>query len=315
MRTTTPYRHIKVEPITGHIGAEISGVDMSGPIAPETFAEIKRAWLENLVVFFRDQNITPASIEALGSRFGQLSITSYTNPVPGFKFAHTLVRAADVPKGENNFGDMWHMDQTVRPIPTMGFLLYSVDCPPYGGDTGFANLYAAYDRLSDGMKEQCEKLVAVHSPSGIYGADGQGGDGKRRFLLAGTDKTYVKITPEEIRAYVAKETEHPLVRVHPETKRKLIMITGYVTRFRGMTVAESRPLIDFLIQHVTHHDYTCRFRWRKGSLALIDNRCMQHIAYQDYAGFRREMLRAEFVGTEPPYGPAKPLTRENSVTA
>jgi taurine dioxygenase len=210
-----------------------------------------------------------------------------------------------VPVGERNFGDMWHMDQTVRPMPTTGFMLYSLLCPRFGGDTGFASMYAAYDSLSEGMKTLCDSLVVVHSPSGVYGSDGSGANGKRPFMLPGADKAYT-ITPDQVVSYMRQETEHPLVRVHPETGRKLLMITGYCTRFRGMTEPESRPLLDYLVRHVVNETFTCRFRWRQGSLAIIDNRCLQHIAYQDYAGQRREMLRVEFAAAEAPYGPAKP---------
>ncbi len=292
-------------PVTGALGAEIEGVDLSAPLDATAFAEIRRAWQENAVLFFRDQKVTPEGIEALGRRFGELTITSYTNPVPGFKFAHSLVRAAEVAAGERNFGDSWHIDQTVREIPNAGFLLYAVDCPPYGGDTGFASLYAAYDALSPGMKELCRSLVAVHSPAGLFGRDGTGGPGKKPFMLAGADKVY-NMTPEKMRAYMGQETEHPLVCEHPETGRLHLYLTGYVTRFRDMTEEESRPLIDYLTAHVARPEFTYRFRWRNGSLALIDNRCLQHIAYQDYAGFRREMLRVELADKVAPFGPAMP---------
>ncbi|HXC39996.1 MAG TPA: TauD/TfdA family dioxygenase [Burkholderiales bacterium] len=304
MRKGGPYSRIKVEPTSGHLGAEVTGVDLSKPLDAATLAEIKAAWYDNLVLFFRDQKITPPIIESLAHHFGKPTITSYTNPVPGFKFAHALVREASAPMGAKNFGDMWHMDQTVRPIPTGAFLLYSVDCPPYGGDTGFASMYAAYEGLSEGMQKLCETLVAVHSPSGLYG-DGKGTGGKRPFRLEGTDKAYT-ISDEQISTYLRQETEHPLVAVHPVTGRKLLMITGYVIRFRGMTEMESQPIIDYLMRHANKPDYTTRLRWRQGTLALLDNRCLQHIAYQDYTGHRREMLRCECMADEAPFGPAKP---------
>jgi len=306
LRTDQPYRRIRVEPTTGYLGAEVFGVDLSKPLDDETFAEVKRAWLENLVIAFRDQAITPPIIESFGARFGKLTITAYANSVPGYQFAHSLVRAADVPRGERNFGDSWHMDQTVRPIPNAGFLLCSVDCPPFGGDTGFASLYTGYEMLSEGMKALCESLVVIHSPSGLFGKDGMGGIGKKPFMLAGAEETYSGMTPEKVREYMAQETEQPLIAIHPETGRKLIMITGYCTRFRGMTEEESQPLLEYLTRHVSRPEYTWRLRWRRGTLALIDNRCLQHIAYQDYAGFRREMLRAEFEADEPPFGPMIP---------
>jgi taurine dioxygenase len=298
------FRRIRVRPVTGALGAEVEGVDLSNP-HEEEFAEVHRAWLQCQVLFFRNQVIDAASIESLGSRFGPLTVTTYTNTVPGYRFAHSLVREAGIGKGERNFGDSWHIDQTVRRVPNAGFILYAVNSPPYGGDTGFSSLYAAYDGLSTGMQALCESLVAVHSPSGLFGPDGQGGPGKKPFMLAGADKVY-RMTPDAMRDYMRLEMQHPLICVHPESGRKLIYITGYVTRFVGMTEEESRPLLDYLTAHVVRPEFTCRFRWRERSAAIIDNRCLQHIAYQDYSGFRREMLRVEFTDNVEPFGPAKP---------
>lgn len=306
MSDLSSYRTIQVMPVTGHLGADVEGIDVSKPIADEQMAELKRAWHAHSVLFLRNQKLTPETIEALGSRFGPLTVTSYANTVKGFRFAHSLVRAAEVPKGERNFGDSWHIDQSVRPIPNAGFALYAVDVPPYGGDTGFLSLYAAYEALSSGMRALCDSLVAVHSPSGLFGRDGTGGPGKKPFMLAGAEKVYT-MTHEKMLEYMRQETEHPLVCTHPETGRKHLYITGYCTRFRGMSEEESQPLLQYLTAHVARPEFTCRLRWQNGTLAIIDNRCLQHIAYQDYAGFRREMLRVEWADTQPPCGPAKPL--------
>jgi taurine dioxygenase len=305
-RNVSGYRKIVVKPVTGYVGSEIEGIDLSKPLDDETYAELRRAWIEAGVLFFRNQSMTPDTMEALGARFGTLTITSYANSVLGYKFAHTIARSAEAKQGERNFGDSWHMDQTVREIPNAGFALYAKTVPEYGGDTGFSSLYAAYDLLSPGMKKLCESLIAVHSPAGLFGRDGMSGPGKKPFLLRGADTTYAGMTPEKVREYMAQETLHPLVCEHPESGRKHICITGYVTRFDGMDEEESQPIIEYLTRHVVRPEITCRQRWYPGSLAIIDNRCLQHIAYQDYAGHGREMLRIEWEGDVRPFGPAMP---------
>jgi taurine dioxygenase len=299
MQQVGTYQRLVVKPISGALGAEVEGVDL-GQLDELAFTEIKRAFADHLVLFFRDQRLTQQQFESFGARFGQLSITYYVEPIEGSKYLQRLVRAADAKWGERNFGDNWHADQTVRERPNAIFALYSIDCPPYGGDTLFNNLYLAYETLSPGMRALCDRLTVMHSSRGLYGADGRGGPGAKKAMPV--DK--FNITPEQMRAQLAAETEHPLVVRHPVTKRKLLFVTGpYCVRFKDMTEEESMPLINFLHQHAVRPEFTCRFHWSKGAVALMDNRCVQHFAVQDYAGFRREMLRWEVEG-EKPVGPA-----------
>lgn len=299
MQQVGKYERLIVKPMGGALGAEVSGVDL-GNLDAVTFAEISRAFADHLVLFFRDQQLTERQFEDFGSRFGQLSITYYVDPVPGSKFVHRLVRAADAKWSDRNFGDNWHIDQSIRERPNSIFALYSLDVPPYGGDTMFTNLYLAYEKLSPGMRALCDTLTVMHSSRGLYGADGQGGHGVRKPMPV--DK--FNITPEQMRAQLAAETEHPLVVRHPVTQRKLLYVTGpYCVRFKDMTEEESMPLIAFLHQHAVRPEFTCRFRWSSGAVALMDNRCSQHFAVQDYSGFRREMLRLEVEGARPS-GPA-----------
>jgi taurine dioxygenase len=294
------YRRIQVRPIAGALGAEIEGVDLSRPLDDATFGEIHRAWLAYHAIFFRGQRLSAQQMEAFAKRFGGLTITPHVDPIEGTGYVHRMVRHAEAAPGSRNYGDRWHMDQVVKPQPIAGIFLYSLDSPEYGGDTLFANLHLAYDTLSEGMQRLCEDLVVLHSPSGAFSS-------KALTSQKGTDNI-VKLTPEELEAYLKRETPHPLVRVHPETGRKLLYISGdFAVRFKDMTPEESRPLLDYLNRHAARPEFTVRFRWSTGTLGLIDNRCCQHYAINDYFGQRREMLRIELDDPQAPYGPASPV--------
>jgi taurine dioxygenase len=302
MNINRAFRTIRVSPTSGALGAEITGADLSRPLAPDMLDEIKAAFEDHLVLFFRDQHLSLPAFEAFAAQFGPLERTDYGNPlVDGAAFADRIVRAAEVEPGERNFGDFWHIDQTIRACPNQAFALYAVDCPPYGGDTMFANMYLAYEALSPGMRAMCDQLIVMHSQSGVYGKDGLGGPGDRKAL---PDVKRVNLAPGEIRRRLATEIEHPLVIRHPRTGRRSLYHSGaYCVRFKDMTEEESRPLLDYLDQHAKRLEFTTRFRWSPGSLALISNTHLRHYAVQDYAGFRRELLRVEIAGPAPE-GPA-----------
>lgn len=298
------FRHISVSPLGGTIGAEVGGVDLNAGVEPDVFAEIRHALNQHHVVFFRDQKLDACSLAAFAERFAPLSIVSYTRPVAEHPKVTRFRRDPGISSAVRNIGDRWHSDQASRERPNMGFALYCLEAPPYGGDTLFASLCAAYDGLSAGMQQLCSTLIGIHSASGVFGADGQGGGGKKPLVHKGAESLY-KID-DELAETLRKETEHPLVRIHPESGRRILYVTGdYLIRFKGMTDLESAPLIGELNRHAVRPEYTCRFRWRAGSLALLDNRCTQHYAINDYAGFAREMLRTEMEG-ERPFGPAMP---------
>jgi taurine dioxygenase len=166
-------------------------------------------------------------------------------------------------------------------------VLYGVDTPPYGGDTLFANQYLAYETLSDGMKRMLEKMTAVHSDITVAGP--QAARNQYRTTKVREDA--------EWREHVA---EHPVVRTHPETGRKGLFINrSYTQRFSGMTVEESKPLLEFLWSHATRPEFTCRFRWENGSVTVWDNRCVMHIAVNDVWEFPRVMHRVQMCGDRP----------------
>ena len=295
------YQRISVNPLTGTIGAEIEGVDLSQPLDDATVKEIKAAFHDHIVIFFRNQALTAPQLASVGELFGPLCLGPYSHPGPDHPMVTNLLREADVPSSQPNVGDNWHADQTPRECPSLGFALYCKEAPDYGGDTLFANLYLAYEALSPAMQKLCDTLTVMHSASGKFGNDGAGKDGGFKSLMGDNLKI-----DDAVRRSFAAETEHPLVSVHPETGRKSLYIAGaYAIRFAGMTREESRPLLDQLMRHAIRPEFTCRFRWRAGSVAVLDNRCALHYAVNDYSGFRRVMLRAEIAGDKP-YGPAMP---------
>jgi taurine dioxygenase len=278
------YRRIAVAPIAGALGAEISGVDIGKPIDDATFAEIRRAWNENLVIFFRGQTLDDDALVAFGRRFAPLF--RHPNLLTEGPYPD-IVRIRRMPGDKRIVGEDWHADTTCMTEPPSGAVLYGVDTPPYGGDTLFANQYLAYETLSDGMKRMLEKMTAVHSDITVAGP--QAARNQYRTTKVREDA--------EWREHVA---EHPVVRTHPETGRKGLFINrSYTQRFSGMTAEESRPLLEFLWSHATRPELTCRFRWENGSVTVWDNRCVMHIAVNDVWEFPRVMHRVQMCGERP----------------
>ncbi|MFN0042092.1 MAG: TauD/TfdA dioxygenase family protein [Alphaproteobacteria bacterium] len=280
---------IGVHPIAGAIGAEISGIDLSRPMDEETFAEVRRAFHQHLVIFFRDQVLTPDQHKAFGRHFGELDIDRFV--LPGLP-EHPEIIVVKKTEGERYaFGNVWHADVTFYEKPVLGSALYALEVPPYGGDTLFGNMYLAYETLSDGLKRSLANLRAVHSAVGAYDL----GAIKDRF---GPERSIQIRRDREDEA--RREMTHPLVRTHPETGRKSLFVDrAYTKRLDGMTAEESRPLLEYLWTHQEKPEFTCRFQWRKGSLALWDNRCTHHYANNDYHGFLRLMHRVTICGDTP----------------
>ena len=277
---TRSYRHIEVRPITGALGAEIDGVDAARPLGDEVIAEIRRAFLDHLVIFLRSQTLTPQAQLAFARRFGEPMEYPQLKGLPECPLITPVVKL----KHERvNFGGIWHSDTTYLARPPMASMLYAVEIPPYGGDTLFANQYLAYESLSDGYRKMLDGLVGVSSSLKA--------DASR------TREDRLRAAGVEHKALVA---EHPVVRTHPETGRKALYVNvGHTTHFKGLTEDESRPLLDYLFQHQVLPEFTCRLRWERGSLAFWDNRCTQHNPVNDYHGFRRVMHRVTLAGDAP----------------
>ena len=273
---------ITVEPIAGALGAEISGVDLTEDLAPETVAAIRQAWLEHLVIFFRDQHLPPQRFLTFARYFG--------DPIeyPFVKGLDEFPEIIPVLKLENervNFGGIWHSDTAYLDVPPMASMLLAREVPPAGGDTLFANMYAVYEALSSGMQRLLDGLLAVNSSAN-----------------ADVSRTREDRMKDNARAGAKAEysAAHPVVRVHPETGRKALYVNvAHTVRFEGMTQEESAPILDYLYRHQVQPEFTCRFRWRPGSLAFWDNRCAQHNAINDYHGQRRLLHRITLAGDKP----------------
>lgn len=273
---------LEIHPLAGAIGAEIAGVDLAGEVDDDTIAAIRRAWLDHLVIFFREQNLPPAQFLAFARRFGRPIEYPFVKGIDGFPEVTPVVKLEDE---RVNFGGLWHSDTAYLDIPPMGTMLIAREVPPYGGDTLFANMYLAYETLSAGLKRLLDGLVAVNSSA-----------------KADVSKTREDRMRDAAREDARSKYEalHPVVRTHPETGRKALYVNGgHTLRFKDMTEEESAPLLGFLFAHQTRPEFTCRFRWGKGSLAFWDNRCAQHNPINDYHGFRRVMHRVTLAGDRP----------------
>ncbi len=281
---TNGYQHIDVRPIAGACGAEIHGVDLNN-LSDEAFAEIKSAWLEHLVIFFRGQSLGDEALKAFGRRFAPLF--RHPNFVPQDD-QPDIVRVYTSPTDQRIVGEDWHADTTCMPEPPAGAVLYAVEVPPAGGDTLFANQYLAYETLSHGLKAALDDRTSLHSDIRVAGP-------QAKARISG--RTSVTRADDEWRP---TEAMHPVFRTHPETGRKSLFVNrSYTQNFDGMTEAESQPLLDYLEKHATRPELTCRFRWEKGSVAVWDNRCLMHIAMHDYKGHWRKMHRVQMVGDRP----------------
>jgi alpha-ketoglutarate-dependent taurine dioxygenase len=282
------YQSISVRPISGALGAVVEGINLSKDLDNATASDLHKALLDHCVIFFRNQHLTPEQHLRLGRRFGTLNVHEFVEAMPNHP---EILVVAKKENDKRNFGGGWHSDVTYLDEPALGSILYALEVPAYGGDTMFANQYLAYETLSAGMKRLLDGLAAIHSARHIYGV--------------GADNDYARMdglgAMKILRSEAAhRETEHPVVRTHPETGRKCLYVNrNFTIRFKDMTVEESRPLLQFLFEHAVRPEYTCRFRWEAGSIAFWDNRCVQHYALNDYDGYRRVMHRVTINGDRP----------------
>ena len=275
-------RPFEVRRLSGAIGAEIVGVNLATDVSPELIAAIRRAWLEHLVIFFRDQQLTSAQYLSFARQLGDPMEYPFLKGLPE---APEIIQVLKLEHESVNFGGIWHSDTSYLERPPMASMLLARTVPDAGGDTEFANMYLAYETLSDGMKRLLDPLTAINTSA-----------------LADVSKTREDRLRESAKAdgprqYVA---EHPVVRVHPETGRRALYVSvAHTERFAGMTREESLPMLEFLHRRHTRGEFTCRFKWRPGSIAFWDNRCAQHNAINDYQGHRRLMHRITLAGDQP----------------
>ncbi len=271
-----PYETITVDKLTPIIGAEIGGVDLAR-LTNRQFDEIHRALAENSVIFFRDQTLGQDEHLDFGRRFGPLHLHPAAPHEPGKPELMIIHADRDSPRAN---GEGWHTDVSCDVEPPMGSILYIKTCPPKGGDTLFASMYAAYEALSDRMKAYLDGLTAHHSGEHVYRG------------------TYANHGVKDKDSY--PRADHPIVRTHPVTGRKGLYVNrGFTTRINGLPRDESDAILRYLYEHMESPLWQCRFRWRANSIAFWDNRCVQHRAMWDYWPHVRSGNRVTVAGDKP----------------
>jgi taurine dioxygenase len=275
--TATPYERITVRPLGVTIGAEIEGVDLREPLDDATFAEVERAHRDYKAIFFRDQDITTPQQIAFARRFGELEEHPF---LPSREGHDDVVRFEknDYTVGAEN---VWHSDVSFRERPALAALLRAREIPPVGGDTLFADMVAAYAGLDDDVKARIDGRVAVHDFAQSYG---------------------LYLTPEQLEEKRREfpSVEHPVVRTHPATGKKILYVNAiFTSHIVGMEREESNRLLDILVRQAAVPEYQCRFRWQKNSVAFWDNRAVQHYAVSDYWPAKRVVERVAIIGERP----------------
>ena len=281
---------MRIEKLTTHIGAEISGINLADAIGnDDLFEAIRLALLDHKVLFLRDQEISKAEHVAFASRFGNLE----DHPVAGSDPEHPglVCIYKDLDSPPDHFENAWHCDATWREVPPMGAVLRCLECPPTGGDTVWANMSRAYDDLSDDVRETIDGLYARHSIEATFGAR----------------------MPVEKRHGLKQQfpdAEHPVVRTHPETGEHVLFVNAFTTHFTNFHTSRNvrfgqdyapgaSNLLNYLISRAAIPEYQVRWRWRPNSVAIWDNRSTQHYAVMDYWPAVRKMERAGIIGDKP----------------
>lgn len=290
----TPFsgQHIQSKPLAASMGAEIVDVQLNA-LDDAAFAELKQALFHHKMIFVRDQSMTPADQLEFTMRFGPLGTDAYTKGLPDFPDVQPVVKEADT-KSKIIFGGGWHTDSAFLPQPPSVSMLRSVEIPPYGGDTIWYNSVLAYESLSAQMQQLLEGLKVQMTAERVI-------DSMRR--AAEQTKNMSSMTDIELDLDVEAMLEgnfHPLVRRHPESGELSLYVDGvYAVNIEGMSRYESKPLLDFLVAHITQEFFAARLRWEPNMVAIWDNRICLHRAFNDYDGHRREMHRTTVMGEVP----------------
>jgi taurine dioxygenase len=279
------YKNFDVSPVAGALGAELHGLDLSKPFDEYTLKEVDQALLEYLVLFFKDQSLTPDQFKSFVRSFGEIENHPFIEKIEGDNQIESLDLARD--QGIGPPTSVLHIDVSMFEIPTKGAALYAVDVGPAGGDTIWVNAYTAYDALSESMKNFLE--------------------GHRGLFPALHDKVLnqmIKTGPDAFQKagpFMIVPSEHPLVHTHPKTGKKALFVCPLFMRsIVDLNDDESDAIIRFLIQHVSKPEFQCRYHWQNGSIALWDNLFTIHKRVDDAYDEHRVMHRLAIKGTEAP---------------
>lgn len=278
---------ITVEQVAGACGAVVQGVDLAADLDDTEVARIRQALLDHEVVFFRDQRLDPEQQVRFSRRLGPPSPVPFVQPIPEHPEVIAVVREATETHGYT-FGGLWHSDFSFLPEPPSASILHALEVPPFGGDTVWASQTLAYRQLSPGMRQMLVGLAGVHSAVNAYSPKMQAVHDTFAGMTVQTDESATRVQT------------HPVVRAHGETGRPALFVNAqYTVGLRGFAPHEAKPLLDFLFAHATRTDFTCRWQWRVGDVAIWDNRAVQHMAMADFTGHRRAMHRTTVAGEAP----------------
>lgn len=270
-----------LRPLSGSLGAELVGVDIS-TLTDDGFEQLYRAFVEYQVIVLRDQSLDPDAYIDFAARWGEIVRYPYMEGLDGHP---QILEVLKTERDTYTFGNQWHTDSSFLSVPPKLTMLYAIELPRAGGDTAFANMYAAYESLSPAMQSLLSGLRVLNV-----------GDQKvpRFEELHGMKQQ----DPGDVQVRAV----HPVVRPHPHSGRTALFVGAHSVGIEGMTTEESEPLLDYLKRHGVRQEFTCRVRWSEGSLCIWDNRCVQHYAIDDYAGCRRRMHRITIAGDGEPGG-------------
>ena len=273
---------MKVKALSPALGAEVTGIDLSVPLDDAIIDDLRAIWLKHQMIVIRGQDLTPAQQLAFAKALGEPDIYPFLTGLDGFPMITEVLKKEDE---RVNFGGVWHSDTTYQKCPPMATLLYAKELPPLGGDTLFANQYAAFENLSAPLRDVLEKLRGVNAA------------GKKR--VASTRSERLKdsasgVDPDDLSGI------HPVVRTHPETGRKALFVNAaHTITFEGWSAEESQGLLEYLFTHQISPEFQCRLTWQVGDVAFWDNRCVQHYPLNDYHGHRRLLHRITLKGDIP----------------
>jgi taurine dioxygenase len=274
--------HSKIEGLTvvplPNCGAEVLGIDLNN-LSDSELAGVKKAYADYGIIFFRDQKLSEDQHIAFAEKFGEIDVNKFFPHIDGYR---QIAKVGKEKEQKTNIGGGWHTDHSYDRIPAMGSILVARLLPPSGGDTLFANMYAAYETLDDETKAAIANLNAVHSNGHVFGSKAYYNN-EERTEFANDD--------------AVGETVHPVVITHPLSGKKSLYVNpGFVLRFEGQTPQESQPLLHKLFAHAMNARFHTRFQWKPGSIAFWDNRATWHYALNDYHGHERLMHRITIAG-------------------